>query len=396
MIRKIILSMWIIIVSVISILIGFMSAAIIISPRTPNLLFLIFFTLLVVYGTAYGILRLTARRQFEKPGRTIRLLAGLPVIFWVFYYVLVNLINLARPSVPTDANLIAALESSTIPLSSVDSMELDSLSHVLEGHQIVAVGEATHGTSEFFRMKHSVIAYLITDLGFRNYGMEISPGDGIVLNQYIHGEDVDLTTVLYWPWATEEVADMLDWMRHYNEEVDPANQVTLFGIDPRMGARDQVMAENVTKIVEEHGPIVVWAHNSHIWAKEEAMGSYLRRTYGTDAYLIGFEFLHGRFTSRTGSIHTFEVNDTPPTYYAHALGELNSPIVFLDMATLQKNPILEKWLNTSQLTHNIAEAYHLARLLPGTRASTGALPDLYDGLIFIEESSPAVVLPGVD
>lgn len=396
MIRKVIFGLWILVISIISILTGFMSAFAIISQLTPNLFFLIISTLLLVYGTAYGLLHLTTRQQFKKPIRTIRLLAGLPVILLVMFYALPNLVNFTQPSVPVNANLISALESSTIPLSSVDSLELDSLRNVLEGHQIIALGEATHGTSEFFRMKHSIIAYLITDLEFRNYGMEITPEDGTILNRYIHGEDVDLTTVLYWPWETEEVVDMLNWMRRYNAETDPSNQITLFGIDPRTGARDPIMAENVTKIVEEHGPIVIWSHNGHIWANQGAMGSYLKHTYETDAYLIGFEFSHGRFTSRTGNIHTFEVSNAPSTYYAHALEKLNSPILFLDMTTMQKNPILEQWLNTPQLVHDIAELYHLARLMPGTRAFYGALPDLYDGLIFIEESSPTKVLPSAN
>jgi erythromycin esterase len=189
---------------------------------------------------------------------------------------------------------------------------------------------------------------------------------------------------------------MLDWMRSYNARAATADQLTLYGIDPRSGERDRIMAENVSELVAAQGPIVLWAHNGHIWAKEGSMGSYLKRMFGSDAYLLGFEFSRGRFTSRTGQIHTFAVEAAPPTFYAHALAQLDSSVLFLDMATMQQNPVLAEWLNTPQLTHDLAEGYHLARLLPGTRTAYAALPDLYDGLIFVEESTPASVLPGVD
>ena len=393
--QKITFALWVIIVTVFAIFAGFIGALALIPRLTTSLFFYIIFILLLVFGVAFALLILPARKRFQKPRQTAALLAGLPVLLLVILYGLPNLVNLARPTYPVDDDLLTALEAHTHSLPSVDSFELDLLRPSLAGRQVVALGEATHGTSEFFRLKHSVIAYLVTELGFRNYGMEISPADGEFLNRYIHGEDVDPAAVLYWPWATEEVLAMLNWMRAYNAGVEAADQLMLYGIDPREADRDRIMAENVSQIVAAQGPIVLWAHNAHIWAKEGAMGSYLRDTFGSDAYLLGFEFSQGTFTSRSGQVDTFTVGAAPPTFYAHALAQLDSPLLFLDMAEMQQEPLLAEWLNTPQLTHNLAEVYHVARLMPGSRTAYVPLPDLYDGLIFVEESTPAVILPGV-
>ncbi len=394
--QKILFGLWTIVASLIAVFISFIVALIILSGLTPNLYFFVISTSLLIYGLTFGLLLLPARHRFTKPVRTAGLLAGLPVLFLGLYFAVPNLVALTKRPVPVDDNLVDTLKSHTIPLTSVDSSDLNALRPYLEGRQVVALGEATHGTSEFFRMKHSVIAYLVTELGFRNYGMEISAEDGAFLNRYIHGEDVDPADVLYWPWATEEIVAMFDWMRQYNAETDADEQLTLYGIDPRWSNRDQGMAENVTEIVKAHGPIVIWAHNAHIWAAEGAAGSYLKRTFGPDAYLIGFEFSQGAFTAHFSKILTYEVGPAPPTYYAYALTILDSPVLFLDMATMQQNPILDEWLNTPQFTHRLDEFYHFARLLPGTRTRSDPLPDLYDALIFIEESTPTKALPSVE
>lgn len=46
--------------------------------------------------------------------------------------------------------------------------------------------------------------------------MELSRQDGNLINNYIQGNGGSPKRVLYWPWATQEVMELLDWMRDYN------------------------------------------------------------------------------------------------------------------------------------------------------------------------------------
>jgi erythromycin esterase len=204
--------------------------------------------------------------------------------------------------------------------------------------------------------------------------------------------------VLYWPWATVEVMEMLAWMRRHNEWSGAPFRLTFHGIDPRSGSRDPVMAENVAGILAEDGPdskIVLWAHNAHISRAPRWMGAYLKEMFGDDAYLLGFEFDRGAFTSRGGAVHIYRVGPAPAGHYAHALTQLDSPILFLDFQTMGQEPTLYRWLAAGQRSWELQELHAFFRLHPARYIQQTSWLELYDGLIFIEESTPAAGLRNV-
>jgi erythromycin esterase-like protein len=338
----------------------------------------------------------------------VRLIARVPWR-WSFAVPLALALVLALPTVKeallppaafSDSGLAAALEPTMIPLKTVRAgsgfEDLEPLVPILTGRRIVALGEATHGTREFFQMKHRLLEFLVRRLGFRHYGMELSAPDGEQLDQFIHGKDVDLDRVLYWPWATEEVVEMLRWMQRFNASVPPEDQLTFHGIDPRSGDRDPVMAANVGKILASLSPdsgIVLGAANAHISNAPGWMGSYLKKEFGARAYLLGFEFNRGAFTSRSGAIHTFSAGPAPAHYYAHALARQPSPIVFLDVARLRGDPVTRRWIELDQSSHHFQELHVVFRLVPSWHTDRTSWTRLYDGLVFVRDTTPAVGLP---
>ena len=294
------------------------------------------------------------------------------------------------------AEVLQALQDNAIPLTSVDAGQgfddLQPLKPLLSGKRIMALGEATHGTSQFFRMKHRLLEFLVIEIGFRHFGMEVSPADGRLFDEYIQGDGVSPRNVLYWPWATLEVLDMLDWMRAYNAGAEPGQRITFHGIDPITGQRDPVMAQNVTRILQESGPeskIVLWAHNAHISNGSGWMGSYLKRDWGDQAYLLGFEFDYGTFTSRSATIQTYAVSPATPDFYAYALTRLEQPLLYLDFQTLSQAPALRAWLETPQSSHEFQEMHAIFRLNPDWYTLRTSWLELYDGMIFIDQSTPA-------
>lgn len=275
--------------------------------------------------------------------------------------------------------------------------DLQVLKPVLDGRRVVALGEATHGTHEFFAMKHRLLAFLVCEMGFEHFGMETGADVGRVLNDYIAGQGVDAQSVLYWPWQTAEVLGMLDWLRAYNADPRTTRPVTFHGIDPRAEERDRGMAENVAWILEDSGPdskIVVWAHNAHISAAPGRMGAYLKQQFGDEAYLMGFELNRGRFTSRMMTVHTYTVYPAPPSYYAHALAQVGEPILLLDFRTMAVSPELQAWLAADQRSHHFQELHAIFRLIPAWQRVDTSWLALYDGVIYIEESTPALDPPG--
>jgi erythromycin esterase-like protein len=299
----------------------------------------------------------------------------------------------------TSDSTLRLLSEYSIPLATVKpesgSGDLQALKHVFQGKRVVALGEATHGTSEFFQMKHRMVEFLVREMGFEHFGMETSPKVAQVIHAYITGGVETPHSVLYWPWATAEVMDMLDWMRDYN--ADPVNNSPLqfHGIDPTIGERDRVMAENVSQILEQNGPhskIVLWAHNDHISNAERKLGRYLKQMFGEQAYLLGFEFNQGTFTSRMATVHEYRVGPATPAYYAYALAKVNQPVLYLDFETMVRDTELQAWLAADQSSHHFQELHAIFRLNPAWHTLYTSWLDLYDGVIFIEESTPAANL----
>jgi erythromycin esterase len=155
------------------------------------------------------------------------------------------------------------------------------------------------------------------------------------------------------------------------------------------------MAKKVTQLLAQAGAesrIVLWAHNGHISNAPGWMGSYLKQEFGDQVYLLGFEFDHGQFTSRMATVQTYATPSASPEYYAYALARLEEPILFLDFKTMARVTELHSWLAHAWSSHDFQELHAIFRLNPDWHTQRTSWLELYDGVIFIEESTPAVGL----
>ena len=102
-----------------------------------------------------------------------------------------------------------------------DNSDLSFLSKFTTDKNIVSLGEATHGSSEVFKMKHRIIKYLVEKEDYNIFAIEANMAEAELLNKYIQtgeGEPKKLLAYLnYWVWNTKEVLDLILWLREYNE-----------------------------------------------------------------------------------------------------------------------------------------------------------------------------------
>lgn len=129
------------------------------------------------------------------------------------------------------------LQNNVIPFKSTDiNDDLSDLSFVkslIGDARVVAMGEATHGTSEHLTVKNRMIRYLITELGFNAVVVEADMTAVEYVNNYVlHGAG-DAKEVLnklrYWSLRNEEVLGLVEWMRKYN--TNASRKVHFRGID---------------------------------------------------------------------------------------------------------------------------------------------------------------------
>lgn len=142
-----------------------------------------------------------------------------------------------------------SLESETTELAEIRAMasplrtaaDLDPLVERLAGERIIAIGEASHGTHEFYEWRAELTRRLIEAGGISFIGVEGDWPDCWRIDRWVRGrdgEDLDARHVLAgferwptWMWANEEVADFLDWLRASNLEREPADRVGFLGLD---------------------------------------------------------------------------------------------------------------------------------------------------------------------
>lgn len=305
-----------------------------------------------------------------------------------------------KPATASD-ELAGQIRRVSIPLQSVDAgtgyADLEPLRKIWQGTRIVALGEATHGTSEFFRMKHRLTEFLVTQMGFRHFALELIEDEAKGIEAYIQGSRAtNPIGSLGWPWRTQEMAAMVDWMRKYNNtSVAAPDKVHFHGIDYQGDRRDFRMARNTLNLLERVGVqsrVILWAHNAHVSSGPGWMGSYLKPALQNQIYLTGFEFHHGRFTSNLNWVRTYEAEPADSRFYAGTLSRVGLPILFLDFRTMMESPALEAWLAQARLVHHLQEGHGVLRLNPAWVRDEESWPSLFDGVIYVEASTPARLL----
>ncbi|HUF17507.1 MAG TPA: erythromycin esterase family protein [Thermoanaerobaculia bacterium] len=116
--------------------------------------------------------------------------------------------------------------------------DLQPVGNAIGEARIVGVGEATHGTREHSLYKHRLLRYLVTEKGFRALAFESPWPTGLDLNQYVLGGDGDpvrlLGRAVFGVWHTDEVLEMVRWMREYNATVARDQRVEFVGIDHQL------------------------------------------------------------------------------------------------------------------------------------------------------------------
>lgn len=143
------------------------------------------------------------------------------------------------PTSAEDSAVVAWIRTNAVPLRSLNAgsgfADLAPLQVILKDARIIGLGESTHGTSEFQRVKHRLIEFLVTRMGYTAFAMEAAYSDAQPMNDYIlngKGNRADVQSRLgYLAWDTEEFAAMIDWMRAYNRTVPAARKIRFYGVD---------------------------------------------------------------------------------------------------------------------------------------------------------------------
>lgn len=157
------------------------------------------------------------------------------------------------PPVPTEQDL-EWIRKTAIPFKTDepidDHSDLASLKKMIGNRRIVALGEATHGTREFNRMRHRMVKFLAEEMDFTFFAVEASMTQARAVNRYIltgEGNPKEaLKGLIFFTIYTREFLDMIEWMREFN--TSGKGRIEFYGLDMQDW---DLAAENVTRFVEK-------------------------------------------------------------------------------------------------------------------------------------------------
>ena len=145
-----------------------------------------------------------------------------------------------RPSTPE--SLAKLVRETAEPFEDIESADLGPLLERIGDCRVVLLGEATHGTSEFYRMRARITRELILRKGFNLVAVEADWPDAAQIDRYVRnrppaaGErEAAFTRFPTWMWRNEEVRDFIHWLREHNLRAagvgEPERQVGFHGLD---------------------------------------------------------------------------------------------------------------------------------------------------------------------
>jgi erythromycin esterase len=155
--------------------------------------------------------------------------------------------------------------------------------------------------------------------------------------------------------------------------------------------RDKYMAENIEWISNYEGPqskMIVWAHNTHV--DNRFMGAVLKKAYGDQYYIMGFDFNKGSFRARNledkHKVETLTVGNAWNGSSGDVFSRLNIPAFFIDMEKAVKTNSIAAPLFTKKILQRVVGAeFSNKRELQYYFYDT--LYDNYDGLIFVNSTT---------
>ena len=162
------------------------------------------------------------------------------------------------------------------PLPDFDDPTFGALFDRYGDRRVVLLGEASHGTSEFYRARAAITRHLVEHHGFSIVAVEADWPDAAAIDRHVRlrenvpAEEPPFARFPTWMWRNTDVADFVNWLRAHNEGLEPDARAAFHGLDIyNMGGSiaavlaylDQVDPEAAGIARERYGCLTPWQSN---------------------------------------------------------------------------------------------------------------------------------------
>lgn len=189
----------------------------------------------------------------------------------------------ARPAPRGNGALAAAAE----PLLPVDDPRFGAAFDRFGDSRVVLLGEATHGTSEFYRARGAITRWLVEHRGFNIVALEADWPDARVLDARVRGlrrpPGEAFTRFPAWMWRNREFEAFLAWLAEHNHRLASSQQTGVYGLDlynlagsmrAVIDYLDRVDPEAAKVARERYGCLSPWAQEPAAYGRLTMSGRY--------------------------------------------------------------------------------------------------------------------------
>ncbi len=185
--------------------------------------------------------------------------------------------------------LAHAIAAAAEPFDDIASADLAPLLSRIGEARVVLLGEASHGTSEFYSMRERISRELITRKGFSFVAIEGDWPDAARIDHYVrHRETPPSEWTAFarfptWMWRNAEVRGFVDWLRGHNAVFKPGERVAFHGLDlyslyssirAVLDYLDEVDPQSAKVARERYGCLTPWQADPATYGHAALTGSY--------------------------------------------------------------------------------------------------------------------------
>ncbi|KJH81034.1 erythromycin esterase family protein [Stutzerimonas stutzeri] len=142
-----------------------------------------------------------------------------------------------RSTETTEEQLVELLRHHATPLPAIDDPAFAAHFDAFADARVVLIGEASHGTSEFYRARAAITRRLVEHHGFNIIAAEADWPDAAKIDRYVRHQqppswvEEGFKRFPTWMWRNQEVADFAGWLRSHNEALALERRVEFRGLD---------------------------------------------------------------------------------------------------------------------------------------------------------------------
>jgi len=188
-----------------------------------------------------------------------------------------------------DVKLRSDIADACEPFNSLESVDLGPLLRRIGEAKLVLIGEASHGTSEFYKMRSRITSELIAKKNFNFVAIEGDWPDAARIDHYVRHFDYPpsewtaFARFPTWMWRNNEVRVFIDWLRLHNAGIAHDERVAFHGLDlyslyssirSILKYLDEVDPAAASLARERYGCLTPWQADPATYGRAALSGSY--------------------------------------------------------------------------------------------------------------------------